>query len=217
VVGTPLPGVDPDTVQEAYTAIVLPLALHALGREVVHASAVVAPPGDVIAFAATTHGGKSTTAYALARRGHRLWADDAVLFYSDREGIRSTPLPFSLRIRQPSAAFFAVEAHSDDEWRKLYELSSEPRPLRAICLLDRADPAERESVTIGRRDPAEAFPALLSHSYYFSLRDPARYREMTSNYLALAECVLVYDVRFRPGLDHIDELLDAIERQVITA
>lgn len=217
VVAFPCSGVDPDEVEEAYTGIVLPLALQALGQELIHSSGVVAPSGEVVAFAATTHAGKSTTAYALARRGHRLWSDDVVLFESDCEGIQSLPLPFSLKIRQPSATFFAVDAHSEDEWRGLSEPSSGPRPLAAICLLDRTNSSEGEPVLIVRRDPSAAFPALLSHSYCFSTRDPVRYRAMTSSYLELVERVPVYDVRFRPGLDHIDELLDAIERDVMAA
>lgn len=212
----PFPDVGTEEIEESHERIVLPLALHALGRELIHASAVVAPPGGVVAFAATTQTGKSTLAYALSLRGHPLWADDAVLFEADGGSIQSIPLPFTLKIRQPSARFFGLEGRKADEWQPLFEESAAPRPLAAICLLEPRREADPGAVAeVRRRDSVSALLALLAHSYSFSLRDPARKREMLSRYMELMTRVPVFDIRFRPELEHLAELLDVIEQTVL--
>src|ERR687885_2742131 len=71
---------DDDLVRDAFRRAVLPMALQVLGREVLHASAVLGPRG-VVALCAVSETGKSTVAYGLSRRpGYELWADDAVAF-----------------------------------------------------------------------------------------------------------------------------------------
>jgi hypothetical protein len=214
---TPLPNVADEEVHDNYKRIVLPLVLHAFGCELVHASAVVAPSGGVVAFAASTRTGKSTLAYALSLRGHPIWADDAVLFQTGNGSVESTPLPFALRIRQPSARFFGLQARAEEKWRPLFVEGDAARPFAAVCLLEQkpggtgAGPA----VEVERRDPASAFPAVLAHSYCFSIKDPRRKRDMMSRYLELTAQVPVYDIRFRPPLERLGELLDRIEQTVI--
>ncbi|HLF57368.1 MAG TPA: hypothetical protein VI942_11035, partial [Thermoanaerobaculia bacterium] len=73
------PSVRDALVHEHYFRANLPLALQVRGFEVLHASAVETAAG-VVAFAAPKESGKSTLAFALSQRGHRLWADDAVVF-----------------------------------------------------------------------------------------------------------------------------------------
>jgi hypothetical protein len=214
---TPLPEVGRDEVEESYERIVVPLALHALGRELVHGSAVVAPSGGVVALIATTRTGKSTLAYALSLRGHPLWADDAVLVDAGNGAAESIPLPFTLRIRQSSADHFGLEGRTEEEWQPLFEESYAARPLAAVCLLAQQPDTGAPAVEIQARDPASAFPAVLAHAYCFSLRDPRRKREMMSHYLELMARVPIYDVRFRPGLERLDEVLDGIEQAVMAS
>ena len=212
---TPLSGIGIEAIEESFERIVAPLVLHALGSELVHASAVVAPSGGVVAFAATTRTGKSTLAYGLSLRGHPLWADDAVLFEVDGGSVQSIPLPFTLKIRQPSARFFGLE-RGTDEWQPLFEESDAPRPLAAVCLLEARREADAGAVAVvRRRDSASALLALLAHSYSFSLREPARKREMLSRYMELAARVPIFDIRFLPELEHLAELLDVIEQTVL--
>jgi hypothetical protein len=214
---TPLPHVADEEILESYRRIVLPLALHACGSELVHASAVVAPSGGVVAFAAGTRTGKSTLAYALSLRGHAIWADDAVLFRAGRGPVESTPLPFALRIRQASARFFDLQAGAEGEWRPLFVEDDAARPLAAVCLLAQASGGNGggPAVEVELRDPASAFPAVLAHAYFFSIGDPRRKREMLSRYLELTARVPVYDVRFPPRLEGLGEVLDRIEQTVI--
>jgi hypothetical protein len=216
VEATPLPDIGDEEILDNYRRIVLPLALHACGSELVHASAVVAPSGGVVAFAAGTRTGKSTLAYALSLRGHPIWADDAVLFRAGSGPVESTPLPFALRIREPSARFFHLQGRAEGEWRPLFVEGDAARPLAAVCLLEQKSggTGAGAAVEVELRDPASAFPALLAHSYRFSIKDPRRKREMMSRYLELTALVPVYDIRFHPQLDGLGEVLDRIEQTV---
>jgi hypothetical protein len=181
--------------------MILPLALQAHGREVLHASAVRAPAG-IVALCARSGTGKSTIAYALNTRGHLLWADDAVCFEPNDAGIDTLPLPFSLRLRPASAAFFADRA-VDNGLR-----SPEGRePLAALFVLERAaGPAALE-----RLQPADAFPAVLTHGYCFTTNDRERTGAMVRNYLELVDHVPTFRLRFPDGLDGLDDVLELIE------
>src|SRR5204863_164361 len=68
------PGASPGAVAEVYRSHVLPFALQALGREVLHASGTLTPAG-VVAWCAATGTGKSTLAYGLGRLGFPVWSD----------------------------------------------------------------------------------------------------------------------------------------------
>lgn len=72
------------------TGRVLPLALHAQGRYVLHASGV-ATRAEGIGFVAPKGSGKSTLALALVRRGARFLTDDALPISLDEGGVRLHP------------------------------------------------------------------------------------------------------------------------------
>jgi hypothetical protein len=64
---------------------------------------------------------------------------------------------------------------------------------------------------VERLDPASACRAALAHAYCFSVEDPARKRRTVERYLALVARVPAWEIRFRPGLERLPALLDAIE------
>ena len=97
----------PEVVSDAYYRVALPMALHAAGYEVLHASAVSDGRGLHL-FCGASRSGKSTIAYALRRRGFEVWADDAVAFKAGGEGITAIPLPFALRLRDEVVNFYEV-------------------------------------------------------------------------------------------------------------
>jgi hypothetical protein len=197
VVGYPDSGAPDELVEDAYRRTVLPLALQALGREVLHASAVLGPDG-VIALCAVSGTGKSTIAYALSQRGYHLWSDDAVQFSIEGAGVEAIPLPFTLRLKHDSAEFFgSVEPMSVAQ--------SSPDRLDAIYVLERA-PAE----TVRQLDPVDAFPAVLTHAYCFDLGDTERKRRMMDMYLRLAVQVPTFHVGVPKGLDHVETVVDSI-------
>ena len=192
-----------------YWRAVLPMAVQLGGREVLHASAVVTAAG-VVGFCAPSMTGKSTFAYELSRRGYGLWSDDALAFNTTGTSIDAFALPFQLQLREPY----------DDERRAR---TSAPAcsggeasvPLAAVCTLERARSADApESARVRRLSPAEAFPPLLSHAYCFSLGQIDRNRAMIGHYTDLAARVPVFNVVFRPGLEHLPAVLGMIERVV---
>jgi hypothetical protein len=194
IVGYPDQGVSDRLVEDAHRRTILPLALQALGREVLHASAVLAPSG-VLALCAVSGTGKSTTAAAIGRRGLPLWADDAVQFSITGSTVEAIPLPFVLRLKDnpslPSEVYAPPAA-----------------PLAAVFILERDDSGSDVSIT--RLEAVDAFPAVLTHAYCFDLDDAERKRRMMDSYLALVTRVPVFRVASPTGLEHVAGVVDRI-------
>jgi hypothetical protein len=175
---------------------------------VLHAGAVLGPEG-VVALCARSQTGKSTLSRALAGRpGRALWGDDAVAFSTAGDGVEALPLPFALSLRPASAAHFAG---SPDAPRAAGDA---PAPLAAVLVLARAD-GDREPVAAARRiPPADAFTAVLEHAYCFDLEGTSRRRDTAEQYLDLVTRVPVFELRFRTGLQHLEAILDEVERAI---
>jgi hypothetical protein len=208
-----------DWIRDAYCRSVLPLALQVRGREVLHASAILARQG-VVALCGVSETGKSTIAYALSQRGYPLWADDAVAFDTWGRDVTALPLPFRIRLRTAAASFFAQEVAAANtssvcsgQEQKVVE--QEPGPLSMVCVLKRV-PAKEDEPTIEavRLKPALALAALLTHAYCFSLRNTERKRSMMQHYLDLTARVPAYEVCFPAGLERLPKILDSIEQAV---
>jgi hypothetical protein len=202
ITAVPQTGADPGLIEDAFRRMVMPLALQAQGREVLHASAVRADDG-VLALCATSGTGKSTIARGLSGRGHPLWADDAVCFETSDSTVEALPLPFTLRLRPASAAFFA-----DDSALGEPRSPSERERLARVFVMERSGSG---APRIERLTAADAFREVLTHGYCFSMHDKARNEAMVRNYLDLVVHVPVYRVAFSEGLDRLGETLDAIE------
>lgn len=205
-------------VQDAFTRSVLPMALQALGREVLHASGVLGPRG-VVGLCAVSETGKSTLAYGLSRRGHPVWADDAVALDIESEPVAALPLPFALRLRPSSATFFDVERLPADA-RSVSERSElrGSAPLATLCVLERVERVGTEhGIEIERLEAADAFTALLTHAYCFTLDDTERKRHMLEAYLDLVKRVPVLRVRLEAGLEQLPAMLDELERATLSS
>ena len=213
VTAYPLASVRPEVIEDTFRRSVLPIVLQACGTEVLHASAVHA--GGVVALCGVSRTGKSTIAFALSQRGHRLWADDAVAIDLSGPAVVALPLPFEMRLRPRAAAFFGVEARAAGAaslGRPADQADQGPVPLAALCVLSRGEEERRGcGVRIDRLRPPAALPALLGHAYCFSLEDAGLKRAMVQHYMELAARVPVFALRFRPGLELLPLILDAIE------
>jgi hypothetical protein len=204
-----------DWLRDTFYRSVLPMAQQVFGKEVLHASAVKTAYGT-IAFCAISESGKSTIGYGLSRRGHPLWADDAVVFeISDRE-VWAYPMPFEIRLRPASARYFGYsqnDADNSTSGNYLSQVNVKPVPLAAVCVLERRDLLE--PVRIRKILPIHAFPTVLSHAYCFSLQDMERKQRMMHAYLALVREVPVFTIRFSTGLEALPQLLESIEQEII--
>ena len=76
------------------------------------------------------------------------------------------------------------------------------------------DAAEPGAVRMSRMRPARAFATILEHARCFNLEDAERKQRMVAQYLDLVERVPVYELRFRPGFEHLPLVVDRIEDAV---
>jgi hypothetical protein len=202
------PRVSQAAVEDAFRRCVLPMALSTRGCQVLHAGAVLGPEG-VVALCARSQTGKSTLARGLAGRpGRALWGDDAVAFATSPGGVEALPLPFALSLRPASAAHFAGSGDAP------LAPGDDPVPLAAVFVLARADGAGEPVAAARRVAPADAFTAVLEHAYCFDLDGAPRRRDTAEQYLELTARAPVYELRFRTGLEHLEPILDEIERAV---
>lgn len=202
-------GIERRAVARAFRHSALPLVLHALGREALHASGVLMREG-VVAFCGASGSGKSTLAYALHRRGVSQWADDVVALDVSDARVAAIPMPFEVRLRPASASAFGLG-------QRFVEIAAEPgptrEPLAAIFVLTRVEDA---AVALGssRLHPAAALAALLPHAFCFTLRDRERKRLMLQRYLVLVREIPVWELRVGGAIEELDVVLDAVEAAV---
>lgn len=206
------PPVSLSVIEDTYQRSVLPMALHAHGEEAMHASAVLLED-RVVAFCGRSQTGKSTVAYGLHRRGHRVWADDTLVFDASADLVQAIPYPHRLRIRAEAADYFdlrELRRCDTSSWTALEQAQPEPAALGCIFLLEREAQADARLETV-RLPPAEALAGVLEHAYWFRLDDAERRRRMMAKYLALASQVPIFRMRFRAALDQLAEMLDRAE------
>jgi hypothetical protein len=211
VTAVAVPGVSSDRIEDAYRRIGLPLALQALGTEVLHASAVLTP-GGIVAFCAVSGVGKSTIAFALSRRGYTHWADDSVALDTSGTRICAIPIPFRIRLKNEAAEYFRTELESVRA--DSVSFGADPEPLLALVLLQRAVEQDGPDVEIVPVTPSAAFPALLEHAHCFSLVDPDRKRKMMATYLEITNRIPVYEMRFQRGLEKNQAILNELEKVI---
>jgi hypothetical protein len=194
-------GTPPALVEDTFRRSVLPLALQAAGYETLHASAVDSGAG-VLAFTGERGAGKSTVAYALHRRGFAQHADDTLVMSVTATGVIALPIPFAPRLRDAPARHFRVSPTLPGS------CGPTGRPLAAVFVLRPASGSGR--VALHRLDGAAALRALLAQAHCFDPTTPATRERVLRNYLEIAAQVPVYDLAYRPGLDALDALLDAV-------
>jgi hypothetical protein len=209
--------VDASRVRDLSRRTVVPLAMQTLGYETLHASAVRFPSG-LVGICGDRHAGKSTIAYSLARRGHRQHADDMLVLDVRNDEILSIQLPFDVRLRPEASAFWGFRPqHRDSE---AVASIDPPRagadskvPLVALFVLRRVDRGEPVAV---RLEAASAWTALLANGYWFDPTDADQRGRLVRHYLDIVALVPVYELRFAPGLDRLDSVLDCIATTVTT-
>jgi hypothetical protein len=201
------PPVSLSVIEDTYQRSILPMALHAHGDD------------RVVAFCGRSQTGKSTVAYGLHRRGHRVWADDTLVFDASTDVVEAVPYPHRMRIRAEAAEYFDLQElrrRDTSSWTALEQAQADPAPLGCIFLLERETGADTPLETL-RLPPAEALAGVLEHAYWFRLDDAERRRRMMAEYLALATQVPVFRMRFRAALDQLPDMLDRVESLVRTS
>lgn len=200
-------GVRPALVQDMFARVIQPLVLQAVGWQALHASGVRGPAGALV-FCGLGRSGKSTLAFAAGRvPAHTQIADDAVVIAVDGAGVHVHPVPFYPKLRQPARAFFRDAAEPAPEPPRTTGAShpNDAVPLRAVVVLcqDTGAPGDPRLVAVSS---AAAFSSLLRHAHCFDDDDPVERKRLVEAYLAIAECVPVYDLRYRPDFRSLPNL-----------
>jgi hypothetical protein len=192
------------------------MILQVHGYEVLHASAILMRQ-RVVAFCGISETGKSTLAYGLSRKNEcGLWADDALVFRACENGFGAVALPFSTRLREASARFFGEHRpiHSSSPgWNDFDGAIGPLVPVSAVCTLVRDSELDGDRATAVRRLPREvALVYAFTNANCFSFEDSLRKKATLEQYLAFTSQVPFYEVRFRPGFDHVERVVDDVAK-----
>jgi hypothetical protein len=196
--------------QRALIGKVLPAISVMLGYEALHGAVVDSPEGAV-AIMAPSGSGKSTLAIELLSRGWPLFADD-VLILKDSNGVvrahAGTPhmnvaaaLPGAI---DPQELGDTLGILAGERWLTARKTTTQPRPVRMLCLLQRGADLATEARTL-TSSPLPLAPYMLGLS-----TEPARQRSRFSLYADLMESTalvaLTADLSRRPA-----QLADLLE------
>ncbi|RWE75158.1 MAG: serine kinase, partial [Mesorhizobium sp.] len=216
----PAPGVDDPLLAFPLLGPVMALALHQRGLLVLHASAIEVDGKSVICMG-DKGAGKSTTAGAMIRAGHRLLTDDVVaLDLSDPD--RPVILPGFPQLKLAADAAGAIRLEQaevrpqvhpqiDKAQHRLRDgFAAEAVPVSRIYVLERGVRA-----AISPLSGAAALPAIIKFSYITRFGRQALPGDFASMHLSqcaqIAGRVGVSRLEVPAGLDRIDEAVAAID------
>ena len=216
----PAPGADDPLLAFPLLGPVMALALHQRGLLVLHASAIEVDGKSVI-FMGDKGAGKSTTAGAMIRAGHRLLTDDVVaLDLSDPDRPMILPGFPQLKLAADAAGAIRLERAEvrpqvhpqiDKAQHRLHDgFAPQAAPVSRIYVLERGAMA-----AISPLSGAAALPAIIKFSYVTRFGRQALPGDFAA--LHLRQCaqvagrVGVSRLEVPAGLDRIDEAVAAIE------
>ncbi|AZO04844.1 MULTISPECIES: serine kinase [unclassified Mesorhizobium] len=216
----PAPGVDDPLLAFPLLGPVMALALHQRGLLVLHASAIEVDGKSVI-FMGDKGAGKSTTAGAMIRAGHRLLTDDVVaLDLSDPDWPMILPGFPQLKLAADAAGAIRLEQAEvrpqvhpqiDKAQHRLRDgFAAEAVPVSRIYVLERGVRA-----AISPLSGAAALPAIIKFSYITRFGRQALPGDFAALHLRqcaqIAGRVGVSRLEVPAGLDRIDEAVAAID------
>jgi hypothetical protein len=198
---------------------VLGFLLRARGQLALHASGVRVGDGAVL-IAGQAGTGKSTTAAALATRGHSVISDDLTALTLDGAATLAWPAFDHLRLWPTSAPLVLDDTTTLERITPTWDkrrfplegaaFEDTPCPVRAIVVLrERRDVAR---VSMRTMTPAHAVVSLATLTYANYLLDASMRAHELMQLGALVRSVPVITVTPQPGRDGLERLCDAIVR-----
>lgn len=163
------PGADPGAVEAMLQGGVLGALIHQRGDLPLHASTLVSPDRKrALALAGHSGAGKSTTAFALIRRGWILLSDDLTRVTIDRGEALAWPGRDRIRLVADACVRFGIAPESlapVPNWPGKFVVEmprwDSPVPLAALVALERGEGA----FEVERLEGGAAVQALMEHTY----------------------------------------------------
>lgn len=209
VLVVPDPAHDVSRLRDAFDRFIVPLHWQLSGGEALHASAACWGTSTV-AFCAASGTGKSTIAWGLGLRGHRILSDDGLLLDDASLPARVVPVSGGVRLRPESARHFGLASES-----RLVLTPAAPAPeasLGGIMVLARLGPGA--PTVMDRLSGADALAAVLAHAHALDPGNGALRARTVARYMALLGRTPVWHVSYPSGLDRLGDVLDRIEDAV---
>ena len=190
-----------------------------LGREPLHATAVVTDRG-AIAFLGHSGDGKSTLAALFLQCGAKLVTDDMLVLTRIQDGWRAEPGPPRVKLyRQMAERIFGrIEAGipMNSATDKLIiplaatQTATQAVSLVAMYLLDEAGDPDRSSPAIHRLSPAAAFPRILAHTAGHYPSEEQRLRRQFEFATALVREIPINTLAYRRDESEMLAVRDAV-------
>lgn len=213
------PGADPAAVEAMLQGGVLGALIHQRGDLPLHASTLVSPDRSrAVALTGHSGAGKSTTAFALIRRGWTLLSDDLTRVTIEQGEATAWPGRGRVRLMADACARFGIPQSSLSpvpNWPGKFMLDvprcDEAVPLAALVVLERGEgPFEVERLQGG-----PAVQVLLEHTYRAHYVDAlGRTRRRFELVAAAAAGMAVLSTRGRASVEEIAERLEAEQKAV---
>ena len=216
----PTPGIDPAWLAFPLLGPVVAVLLHKRGALTMHASAIMI--GDKsVAFAGDKMAGKSTTAAAFIRAGHKLLTDDILSVEFTDEGPLISPGFPQLKLAEDAETAMALtNAERSPVLRPGFEkrqsrltsgFSDQKIAPHRLFILERGSKAQIE-----RLDPIEALKAVIKFSYIsrFSTRKMGAEPNHLANCAKFTSLVEVCRLEVPTGLDLLDQAVKLVEEDV---
>ena len=197
-----------------------------LGREPLHATAVLTDRG-VVAFLGNSGDGKSTLAALLMRHRCQLLTDDMLVLVRDRGTWLAQPGPPRLKLYRNMADHILDSTRQavpmNTETQKLIipldasECVTEANTLKVIYILNQDVDRRQKTPEIRRLPPGAAFPRVLAHTAGHYPSDATRLRRQFDFATMLVQNVPIKTLSYRREKAEMAGLRDAVLADVACA
>lgn len=215
-----MPGAHEESFQVYLLGQALSYALVKAGFEPIHATVLV-QDGHAVALLGDSGYGKSTLAASMLAVGARLLTDDLLMARPAGEGYVAYPGPARIKLLPDTAARFLPEAAEGVPMNPLTNkmilsldadrVESRPTPLAGVYVLPSPlDADRRHRIGFQTLSPREAFVALVTNTFNRRLTDTGRMGRQHAQTAALSRAVPVAAITYPRGIEHVEELAEAI-------
>lgn len=193
-----------DTLRHLLLDLILPLVMTHRGELVLHASGALSGSGALL-FIARSGAGKSTIAAALAARGARVVADDAIAVRRDGDELVAIGAYSGLRLWSDAPSPVAKRRIGPAD--SSIPFATTPVRVAGIYVLE---PAASGSIRIDPLPPREALMALVANSYVLDCSDRGRLERQLDRAIACGGAVPIRRLAFPHDADRLEELCQAV-------